>query len=151
MDKFNFKEVLARMNRVKKELPTILANDAKNDFLNNFRQQGFEGKKWQEVKRRIPTEKAYKGRKDPGKRTRAILQGKGSGRLRVAVANSLKQATWDKILFIVQTKYARVHNDGGVAGRTHFRMPQRQYIGGRQLQRKLSLKAKKVIDTIWKG
>src|SRR5207253_1131600 len=97
--------------------------------------------------------RAYNGKKDPGKRTRNILQGKGSGRLRKDVANSVKVATWEKIVLIVNNPYGKVHNDGGRAGRGKgFDMPQRQYVGDSpRLRRKLRDKMKKVIDDIWKG
>lgn len=150
--KFNFGRVIENMRRVKKELPITLANDIKNDFLMNFRNQGFEGQKWKEVQRRIPGTKAYNGKKDPGKRTRNILQGKGSGRLRKDVANSIKEATWDRILLQVNNPYGQVHNEGLRAGRgAGFVMPKRQFAGDSpRLRRKIKDKMIKVIDDIWK-
>ena len=110
------------MERVKRDLPIKLANDTKNFFLSSWSKQGFDGKGWQTPKRMINGKGAAK--------TRAILV--GSGRLRRDVANSLKQANFDKIIFRVENPYAQIHNEGGQGkafGKYTFKMPKRQFIG----------------------
>lgn len=110
------------MERVKRDLPIKLANDTKNFFLSSWSKQGFDGKGWQTPKRMIDGKGAAK--------TRAILV--GSGRLRRDVANSLKQANFDKIIFRVENPYAQIHNEGGQGkafGKYPFKMPKRQFIG----------------------
>ena len=65
---FDFNRVQIRLKQAEKGLSLSLANVAKNDFLNNFREQGFNGQKWREVQRRIAGTRAYEGNKDLGKR-----------------------------------------------------------------------------------
>jgi hypothetical protein len=149
-DKFYIGEVISRIKSAKESLPLILANDAKNDFLNNFRQQGFDGKKWQEVKRRIPGTPEYKypKTKDPGRHTRAILQGKGSGRLRKDVANSVRTGhpIKDGYVLEVNNEYGIYHNEGAE------HLPQRQFVGDTpRLREALKLKIKTHIDACFKA
>ena len=76
-----------------------------------------------------------------------------SGRLRRDVANSLKQANFDKIIFRVQSPYAQIHNEGlmGKAfGKYPFKMPKRQFIGQtRELTNKQMGIIKKEAGSIW--
>jgi phage gpG-like protein len=178
VDKFNFKDVIARLEQTKKDLPIRLANDTKNYFLSSWSKQGFDGVKWQEVKRREVGTVEYL-RAKPSARTRAILV--QSGRLRRDVANSLKQANWDSIIFKVSNPYAAVHNYGNegiahsvgfhsrVTKRTktkkntairisevkeHFRrggIPQRQFMGDtKELRNKQLDLIKRSLGGIWR-
>jgi hypothetical protein len=147
--KFNFGAVKANVDRVTRELPLILANDAKNEFLKNFADQGFDGKSWEEVQRRIPGTGPYKYplTKDLGRHTRNILQGPGSGRLRVAVANMVDTGhPIDRgYLLIVKNEYAIYHNEGAE------HLPQRRFVGDTPaLKALLKDKIAKVINGVWK-
>lgn len=130
MSKFGFDVMLKDFERLKVTLPPKVGNKAQLFFVRSFTRQGFpegDSKKWQEVKRRIKGTDEYKypKRKDLGRRTRAILVGKGSGRLRRAVGNSLKTARFDNISFSVETPYAVYHNEG-VEDKN---LPKRQFMG----------------------
>ena len=144
---FDFKRVQLRLQQAEKGLSLAMANVAKNEFLNNFREQGFNGKKWKEVQRRIEGTKAYSGNKDKGKRTRAILQGKGSGRLRKDVANSVANGRKNSELsytLVVENNYASYHNDGT------SKIPQRQFVGmTEKLNKKILNKINEKFIQIW--
>jgi hypothetical protein len=125
--KFNFDVIAGAIKKSRPELMLIMANAAKNEFLNNFRQQGFGANKWQEVKRRIPGTPEYKypKDKDPGRHTRDILIGKGSGRLRKDVANSVTTGhpVPDGYVMVVNNDYGIYHNEGDA------NLPKRQFVG----------------------
>lgn len=144
---FDFRRVQLRLQQAEQGLSLSLANIAKNEFLNNFKDQGFNGKKWREVQRRIAGTRAYAGNKDPGKRTRAILQGKGSGRLRKDVANSVSNGIKNSELsytLIVNNEYASYHNDGTK------KIPQRQFVGmTEKLNKKIINKINEKFSQIW--
>jgi len=144
---FDFRRVQIRLKEAEKGLSLSLANIAKNEFLNNFREQGFNGQKWREVQRRTAGTKAYAGSKDRGKRTRAILQGKGSGRLRKDVANSVSNGQKNSELsytLIVNNEYASYHNDGTKT------IPQRQFVGmTEKLNKKILNKINEKFSQIW--
>lgn len=144
---FDFRRIQIRLQEAEKGLSLALANVAKNEFLNNFREQGFNGKKWKEVQRRIEGTKAYSGNKDKGKRTRAILQGKGSGRLRKDVANSVANGRKNSELsytLVVENNYASYHNDGT------SKIPQRQFVGmTEKLNKKILNKINEKLSQIW--
>jgi phage gpG-like protein len=146
-NQFNFKRVQQNFKQAEKGLSLALANVAKNEFIDNFRQQGFNGQKWQEVQRRIAGTKAFRGKKDLGKRTRAILQGKGSGRLRKDVANSVSNGVKNSefsYTLIVNNEYASYHNDGTK------RIPKRQFVGMTpKLNKKLLNKINEKFSKIW--
>ena len=136
-NKFNFDKVLSRFKHI--DLSLELANTAKNEFMNNFKEQGFNGSKWQPVKR---------------KSTQNILQGKGSGRLRKDVANSVNTGRKNNNLsytLVVENEYARVHNEGLKAGRGKgFIMPKRQFVGmTEKLNAKLLQKINQKVKNIW--
>lgn len=144
---FDFNRIQTRLKEAEKGLSLSLANVAKNDFLNNFREQGFNGQKWREVQRRIAGTRAYAGNKDLGKRTRAILQGKGSGRLRKDVANSVSNGIKHSELsytLIVKNEYSNYHNEGTA------KIPQRQFVGmTEKLNKKLLNKINEKFSKIW--
>ena len=148
MNKFNFSEVLSKLKNT--DISLDLANTAKNDFLDNFRQQGFGTSKWKEVKRRQDGTKAFKypKTKDLGRRTRAILQGKGSGRLRKDVANSVSTGHRNNNMsysLVVDNEYAGYHNEGS------GNLPKRQFVGTTErLNKKLLQKISSRLNNIWK-
>lgn len=144
-NKFNFDRVRNNMEQVKRQLPILLANQAEKEFTDNFTKQGFEGKKWKEVQRRIPGTKAYKYPKSKGlaRRKKPILI--GTGRLRRAVSNSKKVATWRMIKLEVNLPYAANQNEG-------ITLPKRQYMGdSARLRAKQKELIVKTIDKIWQA
>src|SRR5450631_3656166 len=96
----------------KRELPIQLAAQAENYFHRSFDNQGFDGKQWQNVKRKIEGTPEYKypALKGLSRRTKPILQ--LSGALRTAVGRSIQQATFEKVVLSVALPYASAQNDG---------------------------------------
>lgn len=142
MNKFNLDKVAQRMKGI--DLSLDMANTAKNEFMGNFTAQGFDGKKWKEVKRRSSGKGPFQN----------ILQGKGSGRLRKDVANSVSRGRRNSRLsytLIVQNPYAAVHNDGLQSGRGRgFKMTQRKFVGTTQvLRKKIGIKIQQKLRNIW--
>lgn len=150
MSKFNLDRVYANFQQMKRVLPVKLANASVNYFTGTFKAEAFDGKDWQEVQRRIPGTKPYRYPKsrDLGRRTRNILIGKGSGRLRRAVQGSLKAATWQQVKLVVDGSafpYAKRHNEG------LDNMPKRTFMAdAKQLQKKQIDIINKEIDNIWR-
>ena len=125
---FGFDRIKQNIQRVKKDVPKILASVTRRYFLSSWEKQGYDGKAWAEVQRRVPGTKANKYAK-PAARTRQILVGSGRAYLKKEVNDSLKTCNWDEIVFVVKAPYAKVHNEGLKAGRgSGFTMPQRQFM-----------------------
>lgn len=123
--------------KLKQTAPIVIGNMALNFFRSSFENQGFTDNalmKWPEVQRRIPGTPEYKyPKKNAGDRHgRGILIGlrtKGNGpHLRDSVNTSLKQTTWESILFTVPQPYAAIHNYG-LTMKNGDKMPQRQFMG----------------------
>lgn len=136
-NKFNFNQIITKFKNI--DLSLDLANTAKNEFTNNFREQGFNGNHWQPVKRKSPQN---------------ILQGKGSGKLRKDVANSVSTGHKNSNLsytLVVENEYAAVHNEGLRSGRGKgFIMPKRQFVGmTARLNKKLLKKINQKVSAIW--
>lgn len=102
LDKFNISRVRQNFERLKTTLPTLLANETRNFFVDSFKRQGWEDKSLNKWEKRKSDNKKNEGR--------AILV--KSGALKRAVANSIRSKTFEKIELIVPLKYAAVHNDG---------------------------------------
>ncbi len=146
-NKFKFGAMKAKIVRLKKELPIILANNAQNYFVQSFTNQGWDGSAWKEVNRRIEGTKEYKypKSKDLGRRTRPILIGKGSTKLRRAVSNSIRNKTWPIVRLLVDLPYAKRHNEG-LDG-----MPKRTFMkNSPQLERQQKEKIKLFMDDLKK-
>ena len=146
-NKFGFGEIKRKIAAMKEELPKVLANQAQTFFVKSWANQGWEGQPWKEVKRREEGTPEYKypKRKDLGRRTRAILVGKGSGRLRRAVGNSIRSAAFDRIRLVVDLPYAAVINDGGA------HMPERSFMKDSITLRAMQeTKIKQFTDKVWK-
>lgn len=145
MNKFRTDILVERVGQMKKELPVLLANQAQREFTNSFKKQGFDGDQWQEVKRRQPGTPEYKYplKKQLSRRTSPILV--RTGKLRRAVSESIRNATFESIKLVVDLPYAQYQNDGT------GKIPKRQYMGDnpslREKQRELILKG---IDKVFK-
>ncbi len=143
LSKFNFDEVKKRLELSRRELLVLLSNQAQNYFLRSFKNQGFDGQAWENVKRREEGTPEYKYPKTKGlqRRSQPILTGAGwkkrGGTLRRAVSNMARTAEIDNNRFrmIVDLPYAAIHNEGGEGkafGKYPFTMPRRQFIGQTQ-------------------
>jgi phage gpG-like protein len=149
MNKFNFDRVRKNFDQVKQDLPTLLANQAQNFFAKSWNKQGWDDgnvKEWKEVQRRIIGTPAFKypKNKDLPRRTRAILV--KSGRLRRAVQNSIRSATWSRVQLTVDVPYAAYHNKG------EGRLPKRKFMGNSQtLARLHRQKITTTVNRIWKA
>jgi phage gpG-like protein len=107
--KFNTDKLKRKFEDMKRDLPTVLANQARGFFVGNFNRQSFTD---QHPSPWAPRS-TNKGARNEG---RAILV--KTGRLRRAVNSSLKQASFDRIAFSVSgVPYAKIHNEGGVIHR----------------------------------
>jgi len=132
--------MIRKFDSLKHTLPAQVGNITTRFFTASFEKQGFDDngvKAWKEVKRRIPGTSAYlyPKKRDIARRSRDILIGKQSGRLRREVSNSLKSAEWENIGFKVALPYAARHNFG-IKG-----MPKRQFMGNsRALTKKIEQK-----------
>ena len=109
-----------KVRRMKADLPDAIGLMAKQHFQGNFTRQGFDDTKWVESKRRT----SGKGRD----KTRATLSGK-TGMLKKSI--HVDKATWNKIVIATdRLAYAKIHNEGGRAGRgLKSVIPKRQYMG----------------------
>jgi phage gpG-like protein len=136
MNKFNFDEISARFEKVKIELPKIIANDTKNYFVESFNKQQWDGKAWE----------PRKDKKDEGRKL--LVK---SARLRNDLINSNKSATWQSIKFTIDNPYAQVHNDGLKSGRgSGFTMPKRQFVGHtKELTKRQLNKIKSYMKRVW--
>jgi len=136
VSKFNFERVLKNIETMKHDAPLVLANDTQKFFNSSWKNQGFDDGGLQKWK---PRKKETK--KSIGK---SILV--SSGDLRTAVGTSLKEATWDRIRFVVDVPYAAFNNDGT------SKMPQRKFMGDSKTLRILQRnRLKKIVDKIWQG
>lgn len=132
---------------VVKDIPTRLANLARNFFAASWRKQGWDDggvTPWKEVERRIKGTKAwlYPKKKGLGRRTRAINV--KSGDLRKAVQDSVKESTFKRIRFLVDVPYAGYVNDGT------DHMPARPFMkDSKTLTDRLEKKIETTIDKIW--
>lgn len=150
MSKFNFKRIISNIEQVKRELPPVLMNVAQNYFLKSFKNQGYDGKPWDQVQRRIPGEKAYEYPKTKGlsRRTNPILIGSGKLRREVSLLSTKARITYSKYDFKVQMEidknvvpYATYINKGT------DKMPKRQFMGNTpELRRMLRSKMKSYFD-----
>lgn len=150
LSRFDFKEVIAQLQRVKSDLPRVLANDTKIYFVGQFNKSQWNGIAWPEVERRKSGTKANKYA-SAARQTEHILV--KSGRLRRAVVNALQIATFNLIRFnVVDVPYAQIHNEGGKAGRGgSATIPKRQYMG--QTRELTEIQLKRIVsyvDKIWK-
>lgn len=117
-NKFHFGKLKQDLEQLKRELPLVIANQAQNFFLSSFKRQGWEDNSfvaWEEVQRRLKDTNAYKypKKKKLSRRTKPILV--MTGRLRRAVANSIKYAANGRVLLQVNKSavpYAEYQNNG---------------------------------------
>lgn len=129
---FNFKSKIAKFKAMKRSLPIVVANAAKNHYVDSFKKGGFTDENLD------PWEKRKAKDKRGGKR--AILVKTGALRRSIRIVS----ATFSRIeVGSTGTKYAKRHNQG-LDG-----MPKRQFIGAsRKLQKKIRLIIKRKMQEI---
>lgn len=157
------KKLRQQLKRVKQfiaqDVPQIAGIEAVNHFNENFVQQGFDGAKWKEVKRRKSNSVWYgfkrgaKAKKPANHPSRKNVKSKYKKRKKSPITNWSKTATQTPILSsqksnlenslkykIVGKKvyvfsnlpYAKVHNEGGrikIFGRKTVKITARPFIG----------------------
>lgn len=154
MDKFNFEQVKTNLERSRHELLDKLSAQAQSYFVMSFKNQGFDGKDWKNVQRRIEGTKAFKYPKKRGlqRRTSPILVGAGFGKrggsLSLAVSTmargSNRQMTADSFRMVVDVPYAGYLNEGT------DKMVKRQFVGQTaELTAMQNDKINEVISRIW--
>jgi len=145
-NKFHFNRLRTNLLRMKSELPVILANHAQNYFVSSFTKQGWDGQQWKEVNRRTPGTDEYKYPKLKGlsRRTSPILV--RTGRLRRAVSNSIRSATFQSVRLVVDLPQANAINEGD----SKINMPRRRFMGNSpKLVEEQKQKIKKYINKSW--
>ena len=143
-DKFNFHKKIEALKRAKVDLPNDLAQSGQVYFQRNFNKQQWDGKKWDNVQRRIPGTKAYKYAKPTSNRVKPI--GVLSGKLKQAMQNTVREKTYKKIVWGVDLTYAKYFNFGT------NKMASRKIMGGSKemvslMKRKINLSFNKVMFT----
>lgn len=147
-DNFHFDRLKRNLLQMKHELPIILANQAQNFFVGSFTKQAWDGIGWKEVKRREPGTPEYKYPKFKGlsRRTSPILV--RTGRLRRAVSNSIRSATFQNVRLVVDLPYAAAQNDGD----PDINLPRRHYMGNSPiLVQQQKEKIKSYINKAWQA
>ena len=111
-------QVQIKLNRaLKTAIPKIIGNKAVSLYKKNFREEGYFGEPWKEVKRRQNRTIAYKTKKGKVKTkqvkvgkgaagTRAILTG-STGDLRRSIQYKVEAG---KVIIYSDRKYSRAHN-----------------------------------------
>lgn len=114
-------EVKRAMNE---DIPKIVANKAVSMFKKNFREEGFFGTKWKDVKRRT---NPPKNSRHPADALRRILTGRSAN-----LGRSIRfRVDTGKAIIYSDLPYSSAHNDGtNNAGRNrNVHIPKRQFLG----------------------
>jgi phage gpG-like protein len=135
-----FASMSVSMNRAVQggDLAKVAANEAARLFRQNFREEGFFGKKWDEVQRRKTHEVRYKTHSGKIK-TRTVKRGKGvmgSRKILTGATGNLGRSIRTRVngnsaIVYSDLPYSVTHNEGtNNAGRGHHtRIAQRKFIG----------------------
>ncbi|MBP3762928.1 MAG: phage virion morphogenesis protein [Bacteroidales bacterium] len=125
IEEFNkyFANLTIRLQReLASDIPKKVGNKAVQLFKDNFQKEGFFGKAWKEVKRRL-----HPSGKNRAADTRAILTGP-TGNLGRSIQYVVRDGS---VVVESDLPYSAAHNEGTTnAGRSHnVHIPQRQFIG----------------------
>lgn len=136
-NRFEFENIVAKLNKAKVDLPKLVASDIRNYFVNSFKRQGFDGQKWQDVKRHQKEKQTAKDKKP------ILIQ---TGRLRRSVNESIRKTSWEEIVLGIDTPYAKYQNEGT------DRIPKRQFMGDSKelktiIHNRIEKEIKKIIQT----
>lgn len=143
---FNFKNIVAKFNANKVDLPLKLSKVAHDYFLSSMTKSMWNGERYVEVKRRMPGTPEYNYPKDRDlpRRTRAPLLGK-SRNLFKSIVNSQRKATWEEVRLGSDVPYAQYQNEGTE------NIPQRKFMGhSEQLDKLHKQEIKKNFDKVFK-
>lgn len=98
-NKFNMGQVLQNLQKIKKDLPLVLSNDALKFFNDSFKKQGWDDNgitKWK--KRKTKKDNAGRG---------ILIK---SGALRRSI--KIKEANFNRIIISSNMPYSKIHNEG---------------------------------------
>lgn len=129
----DFKKMRQSLRQLKRSLIDVIEVESERHFDENFQRSAYVGDSVQ----------PWKPRKSPDEGRRLLVQ---SGDLRRAATTAKRNARG--VRYVLNQVYARVHNEGGKAGRgAGFTMPKRQFIGrSKVMDRKIIKKMKEVIE-----
>ena len=148
-NKFHTGQIIANSQKLKHDLPILIANQAQRFFENSFQIQGWDDssvKNWKEVNRRIggTTEYKYPKTKGLSRQTSPILV--RTGKLRRAVSNMIRSKTFESIKLVCAIPYASYHNDGT------DKIPKRQFMGdSKDLRKAQRILIDNQIDKVFHG
>lgn len=135
------KEKLEALRVDMQEIANMVALTGVSCFKGAFRSKEFNSRKWPEAKA---------GKNNKRKRGSLMVE-------TAALMNSVRtaQATASKVTWTAgndKVPYAKVHNEGGRAGRgAGFDMPQRQFIGeSAELEEKITTRIHSYLKTVFK-
>jgi phage gpG-like protein len=138
-----FEKRLAKMaldvkRAIDRDLPKVIANEAKQLFRENFEKEGFFGEKWKEVERR-KTKKVTYTTKSGKTKTKTVTNAKGAAGSRKILhgqgrnlSRSLQSKTEPgRVIIYSDLPYSAAHNEGtNTAGRKrNVKIPKRQFVG----------------------
>lgn len=139
-NKFTFDQVVARLKQAQVNLPWKLANIAQNYFASTFRTGSFDGRKWQEVQRRMKPAPPS----DRQANKRGILIGK-TRNLMDSVRHSIREVSWERITLGTDVPYASTHNEGT------DKIPKREFMGdAKELRDQLDKEIRKQLAGLFK-
>lgn len=149
---FNFDKILKEFPELKRKLLVGLGKQAQNYFFKSFKDQGFDGQDWDNVKRRIEGEKAYEYPKTKGlqRRTSPILIGAGLKKRGVTLAKAVSTMSQTasfvgstQLRMKVNVPYAGYLNEGTP------NMPARTFV--RQTQKLTTMQQKRIENEVTKA
>lgn len=152
---FNLQQVRANLLRTQREIPLRLAKMTEKHFAESFSKGALDEYKWAEVDRRIPGTKAWKYKRKgislQTQRNAPILV--QTGNLRRKVNRSIHTVTPNQIRLVVDLPYAKIHNEGGMAGRNHAaKIPARPYMVQTKVLTQMQTELiTKYMNQIWRG
>jgi phage gpG-like protein len=120
-----------KLNRLKSDMPEVIATMAVGWFQDSFKKQGFTDRKFKRWKKRKPNAPRNKGR--------AILT--DTGDLKRSIRKT--RVSFRRITISSKLPYSAIHNEGlmGKAwGKHPFKMPERRFIGESEKLNRKTLK-----------
>lgn len=155
MNGFNLQQVKKNLMRTQREIPLRLAKMTEKHFAESFSKGALDEYKWKEVQRRIEGTPSWKYKKKGislnTQRTAPILV--QTGNLRRKVNRSIHSIKPNEIRLVVDLPYAKIHNEGGMAGRNHASaIPARPFMKQTKVLTQMQTDLiKKQMDLIWRG
>lgn len=131
--KFNFKGIQRKSKLTIENSLTIIGNEAKRFFVENFRKQGFDDASVEKWKPRKQYEHRHARNAKQAMKFglgRAILV--KSGDLRRSIKRMPPQKSNLSIRIVSDLPYAKIHNEGlegNAFGKHKFKMPKREFMG----------------------